>query len=356
MFNFNEFNNTVSRTVLQTNRLEALLTELGCRINHHRTYHRYRCPCPVHAGDGRNFEVFVGGRTVPVRWQCFSHRCHEKFKASLLGLVHGVLTQQNNGNRVNCMEAVKFLQEFVANAPSTPPKPAITPAPHPDCWQPLNLTREQVRSTLTIPSPYFLGRGFSESVLDHMDIGSSRKLRDWSIVPIYDTDDRCVSFCRRSEHPPCDHCNGYHAEDGLCIPFDPEPKWRFEAGFPKSEYLYNLHNARRSVSPHVVLVEGPGDVWKCQAAAFPAVACFGNSLSSVQVELLAQLRKQVIICLDNDAAGQDGATSAAKRLAEAGVSHEIIQVPSPYHDLGEMPVNDAARLLARGDVNAREAT
>jgi hypothetical protein len=345
LFDFNAFNNLATATVLTSDRLEELLHELGCRAKTNRSYHRYRMPCPIHDGDGHNFELLVGGHTLDVRWSCFSHECHKRFKPSLLGLVHGVLTQQNNGQAVNCMKAVKFLKDFLASTPiSSKPKPKPEPKPTPAG---LCLSREQVRSVLMIPSPYFVSRGFSWEILDKLDVGTSRKLAAASIVPIYDHDGKlCVGYCQRSEHPLCDHCEGYHGPDDVCLPFDPIPKWQFQAGFPKSEFLYNLDSVRQAGSPYIVLAEGPGDVWRCLETGIPAVACFGTSLSARQAELLAQLGKTVLVAFDNDEAGREGSASAASRLQPLGVAHRVVAVPAEYHDLGEMPTGELCELVA----------
>jgi hypothetical protein len=93
-FNWNDFNNQASVTVLESGRLPELLEGLGCdRLKEKNG--RFRGPCPIHGGDHDNFQVTPEGDSIPIRWRCFSHHCQEKFKPSLLGLVRGVLSFQS---------------------------------------------------------------------------------------------------------------------------------------------------------------------------------------------------------------------------------------------------------------------
>src|SRR5690349_1977456 len=74
----------------------------------------------------------------------------------------------------------------------------------------LRLPRQAVRSSLEIPSPFFLAQGFSAEILDAMDVGHSTR-RGTTILPLYDdSGEVCVSFYTRSELPKCDKCKLHH--------------------------------------------------------------------------------------------------------------------------------------------------
>ena len=63
--NWNEPNNRASRAILDAGRLDDLLADLGCDdLKHHPGGTVYRGQCPVHGGDGPNFELRTDGWTT----------------------------------------------------------------------------------------------------------------------------------------------------------------------------------------------------------------------------------------------------------------------------------------------------
>src|SRR5262249_12721991 len=146
--------------------------------------------------------------------------------------------------------------------------------------------REVVRQRLVIPSPYFVERGFRDTILAQYDVGQSAKFGK-DIVPLYDeSGDTCVGFMAWSE-----------SRDG-------EPQWTLPTNFPKASYLYAYHAALRSQSKSVLLVESPCDVWRAEEAGCLAVASLGADLSSVQAAMLVALTKEVLVAFDNDEDGR----------------------------------------------------
>src|SRR5262249_27394460 len=148
-----------------------------------------------------------------------------------------------------------------------------------------------------------------------LDVGYSARRRK-SIVPVYDDLGRvCVGVLERSEHPRCDACRKCHPA-GAC--HRAEPKWWVTDSFPKGQYLYNYHAARRSDAPRIFLVEGPGDVFSLAGAGFLAVAALGSVLSDAQADKLVALGKEVVIAFDNDDPGREGAKAASESLRGRG--------------------------------------
>jgi hypothetical protein len=330
--NWNRFNNEKSRILLDSGRLRNLLDDLGCK-NIRGSYgdRVFRGPCPIHGGRKPNFQVGPG-EPLPIRWACWSHRCHDKFKPSLLGLVRGLLTARE-GKNVSAWSAVKYLKQFLKDTPLDARQVNRPPEPKPQAKF-LSLSREQVRSSLVIPSPYFVARGYSPALLDAFDVGHSNKLGR-SVVPFFDqTGEVCIGYQARSERPQCRKCKRFHDECQPC--YAAEFKWNVLAGFPKGNYLYNYHMALRSDSQFVLLVEGPGDVWAATAADALAVASLGHGLSAKQTEKLARLGKRVLVAFDNDDSGRDGAVSTVNRLKAAGVNTRFATLPPEFHDLGSM--------------------
>ena len=96
-----------------------------------------------------------------------------------------------------------------------------------------------------------------------------------------------------------------------------EPKYRFPAGFRKSLILFNLHRAITTKTSTVVVVEGFFDAIAVHQAGYPAVvALMGSTLSRYQADLLSSHFARVIVMLDGDDAGRQGAAAVAAALAE----------------------------------------
>ena len=110
--------------------------------------------------------------------------------------------------------------------------------------------------------------------------------------------------------------------------FKVPPKYFTMPGMDKRELLWNYDNARKSDT--VVVTEGVFDairVGKC------GVATFGKSVSDVQVGLLQQYWKHVILLLDPDAAREAKRTSAM-----FGPTVDVVTVMlHGYKDAGDTP-------------------
>jgi hypothetical protein len=197
---------------------------------------------------------------------------------------------------------------------------------------------------LVIPSPYFLSRGFSAAVLDRLDVGHSPRLGK-SVVPLHSDDGRtCVGYMARSELPACETCHKCHRPGGRCG--YGQPKWKTMDGFPKGSHLYNYHAARRSGSRVVILVEGPGDVWRVEEAGYSAVALLGTDLSAQQLRKLQDLGRSVFAPLDNDKAGRLALARVCSCVGGKMPVARPLFVPPPYKDPGEMPTDKLVSWLS----------
>jgi hypothetical protein len=342
VMDWNAFNNAASNAILKAERLGELLSGLGLDIEIFAGTLTYRTSCPIHGGDGDGFVLCLEGDTLPVYWQCFSQHCEKKYKPSLLGLVRGLLYAREFKD-VSLGEAVQYLKDFLGDTPSANlpwlPKPARPKG------KLLNLTREQVRGRLEIPSPYFVSRGFSPAVLDALDVGHSVRRRR-TIVPVYDDLGRtCVGFLERSEKPLCGVCRRCHHPRSECR--YGQARWGVSRGFTKQQFLYNYAHARRSEHPFVLLVEGPGEVFRATEAGFPAVGLLGTDMSEVQVEKLAAMGSEVVIAFDNDEPGRENGQRVYSRLRARSIDVGIWSPPEQFKDVGEMPPEEVVAWLAR---------
>lgn len=106
------------------------------------------------------------------------------------------------------------------------------------------------------------------------------------------------------------------------------PKYFTMPGMNKGDVLWNFDNARQSDT--VVVTEGVFDAAKVGRCA---VATFGKCVSDMQVGLLQQYWRHVVVLLDPDAA-----TEAARLKRRFGPTADVVVVTlRGYKDAGEAP-------------------
>lgn len=307
-------------------RKEELLDLLNIEYKSGR--HKIHGPCPVHGGDKFNaWNWYEGGR-----WACRTHNCQNEFKASSIGFLRGLLSNlkcewsapgdrkygwdqtiefalsflNRKYDKIDVdMEAVERRQftkqmDLIANKS----KSAIS-----------NITREQIRPSLEIPSTYYIGRNYLAGTLDKYDVGycpAKSKQMSWRIVvPVYDDKDNFVGCTGRSSFPECPLCKLYHSPEYAC-PLEQYKsrytKWKHSDGFVREDYVYNLNFAKQYIekSKIIIIVESPGNVWRLEEAGIHnSVACFGAALTDGQKSLLDSLGALAMIVIgDNDAGGE----------------------------------------------------
>ena len=150
--------------------------------------------------------------------------------------------------------------------------------------------------------PYLAGRGMDAATASYFGVGyySGRGLMSGRIaIPIHDEDSRLVAYCGR-------------AVDGG------GPRYRFPAGFQKSQVLFNYHRARAASDDRVVVVEGFFDCMRVHQARFSCVvALMGARLSRAQKDLMANRFSSIVLLLDGDQAGRRATAQIASDLAPA---------------------------------------
>ena len=118
------------------------------------------------------------------------------------------------------------------------------------------------------------------------------------VIPIHDEAGRLVGYGGRSL-------------DGS------EPRYKFPAGFAKSQVLFNLHRATATGQTTAIVVEGFFDCLKVHQAGFRAVvALMGSALSERQRWLLVERFRGVTLMLDGDRAGCEASVAIAARLGQ----------------------------------------
>ena len=177
--------------------------------------------------------------------------------------------------------------------------------------------------------PYLAQRGIADATADHFGVGYFRGrglMMDRIAIPIHDDAGRLVAYCGR-------------AVGGA------EPRYRFPAGFQKSQVLFHYDGARVAGSDQVIVVEGFFDCMRVYQAGFVCVvALMGAHLSPAQKVLLATRFRRVMLLLDGDATGYAATQGIASDLAGACLVTPLLLPSGTQPD--QMSAAEIRRFLA----------
>jgi DNA primase len=275
---------------------------------------RYRGRCPIHRGEGRDaFHVDVRRKI----FHCFS-----------CGAGGNVLDLVALLNQCTLREAALQLKDWFPGAATGGEQP----------------TRQRVREGNISVNPalkfrlggvdgghaYVTARAIKPSTASEFGVGYYRGagiLSGRVVIPIHDEHGQLVAYAGRSV-------------DGR------EPRYRFPAGFGKSQVLFNYHRAAATAGDTVVVVEGFFDCLRIRQAGWESVvALLGTELYQHPAELLRARFGRVLLMLDGDEAGRLGRERVAARLRN-GCEVGVIQLPEgeqPDH----LPEGELRRLMER---------
>lgn len=212
-------------------------------------------------------------------------------------------------------------------------------------------TKDEYKKHMEIPSPYYLDRGYSKYILNKYFIGYSKRTNR-SVVPVFDDKyDNIIGMTARTCYPKCTSCGYYHDKNSECPSTLTEQmnssKWKHSPGFNASDCLYNLWSARQKImdTNSIILVEGPGDVWRLEEAGIKnSVAIFGVDLTEEQLVLLgSSWCTNVIICMDNDEAGIKASENLSKTLRRM---YKLYFPKLIQKDLGESSVEEVKKIFS----------
>ncbi len=112
--------------------------------------------------------------------------------------------------------------------------------------------------------------------------------------------------------------------------------------FKKRSILYGLNYAKNTKRPNFILVEGNIDVITLHQAGFDnTVATMGTTLTEEHVKLLGRYTKELVLCYDNDAAGEDATQRAIALLKNSEVGVKVLRLPKRQTPDGQMVKQDA---------------
>jgi len=121
--------------------------------------------------------------------------------------------------------------------------------------------------------------------------------------------------------------------------------------YSKSQILFGLHCAREEVrrSRTVILVEGYFDVIACHRVGVRnVVAASGTALTEQHVKMLKRGADLVVLCLDQDRAGQEASERSFRLCSAQGLPVHAIILPFKDPDEAANADPDALRTLLQG--------
>ena len=261
---------------------------------------RYRGRCPIHRGEGRDaFHVDVKRKI----FHCFS-----------CGAGGDVLDLVALLNQCTLREAALQLKDWFPGAATGGEPPGRQRVRKGNIS--VNLALKFRLGGVDGAHAYWRARAIKPSTASEWGVGYYRgagMLSGRVVIPIHDEQGQWVAYAGRSV-------------DGR------EPRYRFPAGFGKSQVLFNFHRAAATGGETVIVVEGFFDCLRIRQAGWASVvALLGTELYEHPAELLQARFGRVLLMLDGDEAGRLGRDRVAARLrnrCEVGV----IQLPE-----GEQP-------------------
>lgn len=204
-------------------------------------------------------------------WKCWTSNCNEKWGNRLDGLVRGL-----GANPTELLKGVTYSTEF--NEEDIDLNLPVIP-----------LSRDDIRSRLQIPSPYYLSRGVSAELLDKFDVGDcfTAQMKNRAVFPIYNKDWGLIG------------CAGRTLLDKPYI-----QKWKYSKGFKSSLSFYALNHAYSEIvkTKTAIIVEGQSDTMVMHGLGFTnTIGAFGAKLSFGQSKLLEEMGvTDIILALDPD--------------------------------------------------------
>ncbi len=185
---------------------------------------------------------------------------------------------------------------------------------------------------------HLLKKGFSRSEILAAGLGIQKELTDERIYdrfrnrlmfPIYDVQGGIVGFGGRTLGQ--DDAKYVNTSDSVL--------------YHKSQVLFALNIAREPMRKLkcAYLVEGYFDVLAChQVGVTNTVATCGTALTTEHVQILKRMVDRVVLCMDQDRAGQEAMERSFPLLVQAGLSVELVTLPGK--DPADVLVADAAQL------------
>ena len=99
--------------------------------------------------------------------------------------------------------------------------------------------------------------------------------------------------------------------------------------FKKGEILFNYHRAINEAKKlkTLIIVEGQMDAIRLYASGIKnVVATMGTALTKEHIKLLKKLNVKIVLCMDNDSAGEIATLKNGESLSESGLSTYVLRI------------------------------
>jgi Toprim-like/DNA primase catalytic core, N-terminal domain len=292
------------RSIKQRILIDRVLARYGVKLRSVGPHTRCGpCPLPTHTSrqSRESFSVNLARQV----WSCHSASCiaarHGRLGGDgidLVAIMEGCTLRQ---------AGIRLQDWFGGSVPPShpaPPRPITVESSATQPNRPLSFALQGVDNR----HPYLTQRGIFLATAQWFGVGmyhGAGFLAGRCVIPIRDEQSRLVAYAGRA-------VNGE------------EPKYRFPAGFRKSQVLFNLDRAIQTDGHNVIVVEGFFDALKVHQAGHPTVmALMGSSFSQRQSELLLSRFASVTLMLDGDQPGRHAAAVMAKLLAPKVRVHQV---------------------------------
>jgi len=267
--------------------------------------HTLRGPCPLPTHTSRQSQESFSVNLSRQVWSCHSASCiatrHGRLGGHVIDLVaimEGCSLRQ---------AGIRLQDWFGSSVPISHPallRPVAVEASAAQPNRPLGFALQGIDTR----HRYLTQRGISPATAQWFGVGmypGAGFLAGRCVIPIRDEQSRLVAYVGRAVNRE-------------------EPKYRFPAGFRKSQVLFNLDRAMLTGGNNVIVVEGFFDALKVYQAGHPAVvALMGSSFSQRQSELLLSHFASVTLMLDGDQTGRHAAEVIAELLKLKVRVHQV---------------------------------
>jgi DNA primase len=291
------------RSIKQRIPIDRVLARYGVKLRPAGP-HTLGGPCPLPTHTSRQSRESFSVNLARQVWSCHSASCIAARHGRLGGHVFDLVAILEG---CSLRQAGIRLQDWFGGSvpPSLPAPPPIaveSSAAQPN--RPLGFALQGIDTR----HRYLTQRGISPATAQWFGVGMYQGagfLTGRCVIPIRDEQGRLVAYAGRA-------VNGKG------------PKYRFPAGFRKSQVLFNLDRAIQTGGSNVIVVEGFFDALKVHQAGHPAVvALMGSSFSRRQSELLLSRFAGVTLMLDGDQTGRQAAKVMAKLLTPKVRVHQV---------------------------------
>lgn len=301
--------------------VEKILEHLGADLSDFViTEQCIRGPCIVHGGHNKTSFVYYADTGI---WQCYSKNCQDECGVTIEGLVSKI-------KELNKIDCTKYIEDIIGNKIEQKQivrKPKKDPVEEHFAQKQF---KESCLSKLKNPIRYVEKRGLDPLIVNEMKggIATTGAMIHRFVLPVRNIDNKIIGFTGRSI-------------------IDVEPKWLHY--LKKSINLFNVQRAKKYIPTNrsLIVCEGPFDAIKIEMAGYKnVVSILGNKITDGQIAILNKIGlKKIILAIDADEAGINGAQKSRMKLERCLMNVCIVRPFDKYKDFGEMFPEDIYKCI-----------